>query len=42
MAHSRFTDDIWCTPAPGASKIPVRTVDELRDHIFVSSQDNEF
>ena len=42
MAHSRFTDDIWCTPAPGAPKIPVRTVDELRDHIFVSSQDNEF
>ncbi|UJR08246.1 hypothetical protein I4U23_012519 [Adineta vaga] len=41
-SHSRFTDEIWCTPAPGTSKIPVRTVDELRDQIFVGKQHEEF
>lgn len=39
-AHSRFTDDIWCTPAPGASKITVRNIDELRNEIFTPSYED--
>ncbi len=41
-SHSRFTDEVWCTPAPGASKIPVRTIDELRDEIFRSQNQGQF
>ncbi|CAF1138155.1 unnamed protein product [Adineta steineri] len=36
--HSRFTDDIWFTPAPSAAQIPVRTIDDLRNEIFVSNK----
>ncbi|CAF1454527.1 unnamed protein product [Rotaria magnacalcarata] len=38
-SHSRFTDDIWCTPAPGAPLIDLRTIDELRNEIFSSGYD---
>ncbi|CAF1264786.1 unnamed protein product [Rotaria sordida] len=41
-AHSRFTDDIWCTPAPGAPQISVRTINELRNEIFPPGYQEEF
>ena len=41
-SHSRFTDEIWCTPAPGASQISVRTIDALRGEIFRSDHEKQF
>ncbi|CAF0865650.1 unnamed protein product [Rotaria sp. Silwood1] len=41
-AHSRFTDDIWCTPAPGAPQISLRTINELRNEIFRPGYQEEF
>lgn len=40
--HSRFTDEIFCTPAPGPSRISVRTIDDLRDEIFRTADSKEF
>jgi len=40
--HSRFTDDVYCTPAPTAPEIEVKTVDVLRDEIFLSNSYSEF
>jgi hypothetical protein len=36
-SHSRFTDEIWCTPAPSTAKISVRTINDLRNEIFLPS-----
>jgi hypothetical protein len=41
-SHSRFTDEVWCTPAPGAAKIPVRTIKELQSEIFSQEQSGPF
>jgi len=41
-SHSRFTDEIWCTPAPGAPQIPVRTINELRNEIFRPGHHEQF
>jgi hypothetical protein len=41
-SHSRFTDEIWCTPAPSSSQITVRTINELRNEIFRSSSQEPF
>lgn len=41
-SHSRFTDDVWCTPVPTAPQIDVRTIDELRDEIFQPSIYEEY
>ncbi|CAF3314825.1 unnamed protein product, partial [Rotaria sp. Silwood2] len=41
-AHSRFTDDIWCTPAPSEPQVSVRKIDELRNEIFLQGYQGEF
>lgn len=41
-SHSRFTDEVWCTPAPGTSKIPVRTINDLRSDIFTTRDSAQF
>ena len=40
--HSRFTDDVWCTPAPSAPQISVRTIDQLGKEIFHPGYQEEF
>ncbi|CAF0721462.1 unnamed protein product [Adineta steineri] len=40
-SHSRFTDDVFCTPVPTAAEINIKTVDTLRDEIFFSLNSNE-
>jgi hypothetical protein len=37
-SHSRFTDEIYCTPAPTAPEIQVKTLDAVRDGIFSQDQ----
>lgn len=41
-AHSRFTDDVFCTPAPSTSSIEVKTTEKLVDEIFSSNSYEEF
>ena len=41
-SHSRFTDEIYCTPAPDVAKIKVRTIEELRGEIFRSEPQSPF
>jgi hypothetical protein len=41
-SHSRFTDEVYCTPAPTAPEIPVKKIDELRDEIFLSNHYGQF
>ena len=41
-SHSRFTDEIFCTPAPTTPKISVRTIDQLRDEIFCEEHQQQF
>jgi hypothetical protein len=41
-SHSRFTDEIYCTPAPSAPQISVRTINDLRGEIFRSEQEKQF
>ena len=36
--HSRFTDEVFCTPVPSKSKISVRTIDQLQNEIFCEEQ----
>lgn len=36
--HSRFTDEVFCTPVPTKAKISVRTIDQLRGEIFCEEQ----
>jgi len=38
--HSRFTDEVYCTPAPTAPEIKVKTIDELRLEIFHLNSSN--
>jgi hypothetical protein len=40
--HSRFTDEVYCTPAPTAPEIDVKTTDVLRDEIFSLDPQNQF
>jgi len=40
--HSRFTDEVFCTPAPSTSRISVRTIDDLRDEIFRTAVTQQF
>ena len=40
--HSRFTDEIYCTPAPGASQINVRKGAEIGEEIFTSDAHQQF
>jgi hypothetical protein len=40
--HSRFTDEIYCTPAPSAPQIDVKTVNDLRDTIFILDAHRQF
>jgi hypothetical protein len=41
-SHSRFTDEIYCTPAPSAPRISVRTINDLRNEIFRSDTQEQF
>jgi len=41
-SHSRFTDEVYCTSAPTASEIEVKTVDVLRDEIFSPNYHEQF
>lgn len=41
-SHSRFTDEVFCTPAPSKPKISVRTIDELRDGIFADDRQHQY
>ncbi|CAF0922063.1 unnamed protein product [Rotaria sp. Silwood1] len=41
-SHSRFTDDIYCTPVPTAPSIQVKTIDILRNEIFFSNLYEEY
>ncbi|CAF3459774.1 unnamed protein product [Rotaria socialis] len=41
-SHSRFTDDIYCTPVSTSSKIHVKTINVLRDEMFVSNLYHEY
>ncbi len=40
-SHSRFTDDVYCTPAPSAPEIEVKKIDVIRDEIFLSNSYGE-
>ena len=40
-SHSRFTDEIFCTPAPSTSLIEVQTADKLAEKIFSSNSSYE-
>jgi hypothetical protein len=40
--HSRFTDEVYCTPAPSAPQINVKTINELRDTIFLLDSHQQF
>jgi hypothetical protein len=41
-SHSRFTDEIYCTSAPTAPEIEVKTVDVLRNEIFPPNYHEQF
>ncbi|CAF3544720.1 unnamed protein product [Rotaria sordida] len=41
-SHTRFTDDIFCTPVPTTSNIQVKTIDILRNEIFFSNLYEEY
>lgn len=40
--HSRFTDDIYCTPAPTGPTIDVKTADVLINEIFLTDSDKQY
>jgi hypothetical protein len=41
-SHSRFTDEIYCTSAPTAPEIEVKTVNVLRNEIFPPNYHEQF
>jgi hypothetical protein len=41
-SHTRFTDEVYCTPAPTSPEIEVKKIDELRNEIFVLNQNEQF
>jgi hypothetical protein len=41
-SHSRFTDEVFCTPAPSAPTIPVKPKDELMNEIFIRGRFQDF
>ena len=41
-SHSRFTDEVFCTPAPSASTIRVKPKDVLVNEIFVRGRFQDF
>lgn len=41
-SHGRFVDEVYCIPGPTASKIPVKTKNDLEDEIFPPNYFVEF